>query len=438
MRLATLALLGCLVPLLALTASAGTADAAHAAASGHYLPQAGDSFSYFESTLLTNGYGNVSGYIENTYTNGSFTFTGIAPNATVNTTYSWSETCPECQPTTSSDSGVFTWNANNYSYDQGNDLQASEPLTVWFYANNSLGAGGSLSLANTPLTVDSTDQAYTIPGTSTTVSTIFAEGTGTAPDDSQLGDFSAQYTWMAYFDPSTGYLVGYQYIEQDSDGIGDGFTYIDTVSLTHSSFELTTTAAPATDTLTFAVNSGGCSLLFAAGNYTNGQSVAVQPGATYLVTYYPCGATFNTWSLTGGTLGSTTAGTTTVKMTGSGTLTSNFTPAASTFPWLLVILLVVVVLVLIVVIVVAVRAGRRRRSMQGGALPRHGYGGPMAYAPAPPPVYGGPAPINLIPGGQPSVQQIVMKETVKVPCRYCGALMDSTAPTCPQCGAPRT
>jgi RNA polymerase subunit RPABC4/transcription elongation factor Spt4 len=27
---------------------------------------------------------------------------------------------------------------------------------------------------------------------------------------------------------------------------------------------------------------------------------------------------------------------------------------------------------------------------------------------------------------------------VKVPCRYCGTLMDSTATVCPKCGAPRT
>ncbi len=54
---------------------------------------------------------------------------------------------------------------------------------------------------------------------------------------------------------------------------------------------------------------------------------------------------------------------------------------------------------------------------------------PSAYPP--------PASVNLIPGGQPAVQQIVIKETVKVPCRYCGTLMDSTATVCPQCGAPR-
>jgi hypothetical protein len=51
----------------------------------------------------------------------------------------------------------------------------------------------------------------------------------------------------------------------------------------------------------------------------------------------------------------------------------------------------------------------------------------------------GPPPpdIDLTPK-QPPVQQIVIKEVVKVKCGYCGALIDSTAQVCPICGAPRT
>jgi rubrerythrin len=44
----------------------------------------------------------------------------------------------------------------------------------------------------------------------------------------------------------------------------------------------------------------------------------------------------------------------------------------------------------------------------------------------------------LTPSGQPAVQQIIIKETVKVNCRYCGSLIDSTAETCPFCGATRS
>jgi len=91
----------------------------------------------------------------------------------------------------------------------------------------------------------------------------------------------------------------------------------------------------------------------------------------------------------------------------------------------------IVIVVIIVVIVIAVLVSRRRRR-----LPRHSMTGqvPMAPRPVGPP----PPPVNLIPGGQPPVQQIIIKETVKVNCRYCGSLIDSTAEKCPFCGATRT
>jgi hypothetical protein len=89
---------------------------------------------------------------------------------------------------------------------------------------------------------------------------------------------------------------------------------------------------------------------------------------------------------------------------------------------------------LVVVVVVAILVRSRRRSR----LPRHSATGAVQFTPAPPPPGMAPPPIQLTPGGQPAVQQIVMKETVKVNCRYCGALIDTTDAACPNCGAPRT
>jgi len=91
----------------------------------------------------------------------------------------------------------------------------------------------------------------------------------------------------------------------------------------------------------------------------------------------------------------------------------------------------IALVVIVVVIVIAVLASRRRER-----LPRHSVSGqvPMAPRPVGPP----PPPVNLIPAGQPPVQQIIIKETVKVNCQYCGSLIDSTAQKCPFCGATRT
>jgi len=85
---------------------------------------------------------------------------------------------------------------------------------------------------------------------------------------------------------------------------------------------------------------------------------------------------------------------------------------------------IVIFIVIFVIIIYAV--SRRRKS-----LPKHPSHPP--YSPPSPP----PQNIDLTPK-QPPVQQIVIKEVVKVKCLYCGALIDSTAQVCPICGAPRT
>jgi hypothetical protein len=109
---------------------------------------------------------------------------------------------------------------------------------------------------------------------------------------------------------------------------------------------------------------------------------------------------------------------------------SSSSSSGSSLSTLLLIAVVVIVVVVIVVVVVLLARRRPRRA----PLPRHP-SGPGAGAM---PTYGAPPPVHLIPGDQPAVQQVVIRETVKVPCRYCGTLMDSTATVCPKCGAPRT
>jgi hypothetical protein len=89
----------------------------------------------------------------------------------------------------------------------------------------------------------------------------------------------------------------------------------------------------------------------------------------------------------------------------------------------------VIVIVLVVAVLYAVSKGSKK------TLPRHPYQQPYQQPPPPP----GPPPENIdLTPKQPQVQQIVIREVVKVKCRYCGALIDSTAQTCPLCGAPRT
>jgi hypothetical protein len=333
------------------------------AAAGHYVPQTGDSFGYHEILYLGNGTGNYSGYSESTFVNGTETVTAVAPNGTESASYqytvSWSNSTGSLEQWGSQ--GAFTFSASTFHYVDGTDNQTgySDPF-VWFYMNNSLAVGARLPLLNTNLRVDSTNTSYPLasqPGHY--VRTIFAEGNGSYPRNDVYGVFTATDNRKAYFDPSTGYIVGYYYTENDTNPSGDGFTLSDLLYVTSTTYTLTAAAAP--------------------------------PSAS-------------------------------TSSSGSGTST-------------LEIVAVVVILLIIVIIVVALLL----RSRSHSRLPKHPPSGAVSYAPPPMPSWtGAPPPVNLTPSQQPPVQQVVLREVVKVNCQYCGALMDSTARDCPNCGAPRS
>jgi hypothetical protein len=331
------------------------------AGSAHYIPRSGDSFGYHETITLTNGVGNYTGYSESASYDGSITVNSVAPNGTEGASYQssgrWSNNQGQSYPW--SESGSFTFSVATYHYVQGTDNQTGyvNPF-VWFYMNNSLGKGASFFVLNTQLTIVSTSYPFADSLSSTGyVQTIFAEGNGTYQRSDVYGKFTASYNYQGFFDPSTGYIVGYIYTETDSDASGDGFTWTDTVADSRTTFPLTNAAAP-------------------------------PPPITI--------------------------------------------PPSQAPPLSLVVLTALLTLGIVVGVVLAVAFNRRRQGGMGRTpLPRHVEpGGPGLYAP--------PPPIDLTPRDQPTIQQVVMRETVKVPCRFCGTLIDSTATVCPKCGAPRT
>lgn len=349
-RLVGIAVLLTLVALLGLPATAATP--------AHYTPRAGDDFHYYETVVLNNGQGNHSGYTENTFVNGTVAVTAVAANGTEHASYSNSDSWRNNQGQSENwnSAGQFTFSATNFTYVNGTDNQSgyTSPVYVWFYMNSGLQAGASFYLLNSQMSVASTTYSYDLGG-SRYVQTISSDGTGSYYRSDDYGNFTATYTWNSYFDPSTGYIVGYQYVEHDSDPAGDGFTWTDTLYVTSTSYTLTPASAPPPS---------------------------------------------------------------------SGSILSD--------P-LVVVLLVVVVLVIIIAVVAWLVSRSRRRPKQ---LPQHaaagaiGYGAPPPFAPT-----GGAPPINMTPSGQP-VPQVVLRETVKVKCRYCGNLIDVTDKVCPNCGAP--
>jgi hypothetical protein len=337
--------------------------------SAHHIPSVGDRFAYSETSVVSNGVGaDYQGYTQSTVINGSLAVTGVLPNGTesalyynvdhysdnTGAQYSWTSPLP-------GQSGAFTFSAETFQYVQGTDNQTGDANSeVWFLVNNSLPVGASFSILGDPMTVVSTSYDFALQtAAGAYVQSIFTEGTGNFTWGDGYNLFDATYDWKAYFDPATGYILGYLYTEHDittNNTSGDGFTYTDTLAVTYTSYPLTPGVAPSSSS-----SSGGQS---------------------------------SDWILIG---------------------------------------LVLAVIVVVVAVVVALAVSRSRRR---GAIPKHSATGQVSYA-APP--LGPPPPaINLTPSGQPAVQQIIIRETVKVNCRFCGSLIDSTAEKCPFCGATRS
>ena len=318
------------------------------------MPHQGDYFSYHEVENLESGTGNYAGYTEQTVINGQETMNGVSADGIVSAYYSYSYTWSNSTGATEtgSMSGNYTFSSVNFLYVNGTDDQTGyvNP-TVWFYMDTSIPKGNTFSLLNTEMTVLSKNYSYYLPSESRNVNAIFAQGTSSYQRNDEYGQFNAAYTWSAYFDPSTGYIIGYSYVEHDTNSSGTGFTYTDTLYVNSNSYPLTAATTS---------NSGG-------GNST--QYVG------YIIGIF--------------------------------------------------------LLIVIVAIIIYALLRRSRKT-----LPKH----PVQQQSnqQQPPMQGPPPePIDLTPK-QPPVQQIVIKEVVKVKCRYCGALIDSTAETCPICGAPRT
>ncbi len=315
-----------------------------------YVPQTGDHFAFAEIIAVGSGVGNYTGYNDATYVNGTVSVTATPPNQTESVAYNypahWKDNYGGSVYWNSS--GTFTFSASTFHYVSGTDNQTGyvNPY-VWFYVDNTLGVGATLYLLNTQFTVRSLDASYPVPLTTTGYAlAIYAQGTGSYQRNDVYGIFTADYTWKAYFDPGTGYIVGYVYTEVDRDTSGNGFSVTDTLTVSSTSFTLTAAAPPPRNT-------------------------------SYTLTV----------------------------------------PAAA-------IAAIIVVLVIVAFVVAVVLRARRRR------LPQHA--GPIAPAP---PTGWTPPPLGL---GGSAPPQVVLRETVKVPCAFCGTLIDSTATVCPQCGAPRT
>jgi hypothetical protein len=224
-----------------------------------YTPQNGDYFRYSETTTVNNGQGSYSGYTDQLQTTGMEqmnSVNGSLVSASYHYSYQYSNS--QGSSTSSSSSGNYTWSSSTFTYVSGTDnelgfggIPYSSPLYVWFAMNSSLPVGSTFYVLSTQFTVLSKNYSLQLPPENKHVQTIQAEGTGQYQRDDSYGVFNASYTWYEYFDPSTGYIVAYNYVEQDNgqdQGQAGSFIYTDTLYVSSTSYPLTAVSAPSGST----------------------------------------------------------------------------------------------------------------------------------------------------------------------------------------------
>lgn len=212
-----------------------------------FSPHQGDYFKYSETTNLGNGTGSYAGYSEHQTVNGGENVTGASGNIVsmnYEYTYNWSNSSGTS--VSGSSGGPFTFSDATFHYVNGTDNETSfggvkyvNP-SVWFAMNNSLPVGSNFTMLNTEMRILSTNASVFVPTQSAIVNAIFAQGTGSYERNDVYGEFNAPYIWSSWFDPSTGYIIGYSYVEHDTNSSnGEGFSYTDTLYVTQSSYPLT-------------------------------------------------------------------------------------------------------------------------------------------------------------------------------------------------------
>lgn len=203
-------------------------------------PQKGAFFNYDEYIQVNDGKGNYSGYYCNAWVNGTESVTQLLQEQRVSMDYNYS-----CAVRSSDYNyfnnqmarGNFTFSSKNCSYTYGTDNETGYVNPhVWFYTNVSIPVNGEKEVLNTEMKVVSTDYTYSPGGTNGDITTIYLQGNGTYVRNDSFGIFNATYTWNAYYDKSSGFIVAYNYKEIDSNGHGDGFTCTNTLYVKDSSY----------------------------------------------------------------------------------------------------------------------------------------------------------------------------------------------------------
>ena len=219
-----------------------------------YAPQKGDYFNYSETITVNNGQGSYTGYTDQTQVSGMEQMNSVAgSNVSASYSFSYQYSNNQGSSTSYSSSGKYTWSPSSFTYVNGTDNQVGlleADLRLVRHEPHPSGRRHLLCSEHSIHGAVEELQPATAYRRNKYIQTIQAEGTGQCQRSDSYGVFTASYTWHEYFDPTTGYIVGYNYVEQDSgqyQGQAGSFTYTDDLYVTSTSYNLALASAPPTE-----------------------------------------------------------------------------------------------------------------------------------------------------------------------------------------------
>lgn len=199
-------------------------------------PQPNDFFEFDQRTSVDSGAGNYTGYSEVTQSHYRYSIQSVSGDTvTVLGTGSWTYTNTLGQSETGGESYHPVFSLSNRSYLSGIDVVVIDRTAakIWFWIPVPVTVGQSLYVLDEPMTVQSLSATFWIGAVPH--SAILLEGRGQYDRYDVYGKFTATYSDKYYFDPNTGFVVGEQYTEQDTDGY-NGFTNTTSLTVTASSY----------------------------------------------------------------------------------------------------------------------------------------------------------------------------------------------------------